>query len=98
MNDLHYQTIAAHLLAEGTEIVIAGETVRGLKKYLGYEESREMQLQPGSESYRITVPKTELIWQPARGLKVDVDGRRFSVGLCRDLVSCYRFVITRYGR
>ena len=98
MSDLHYQTVAEHLLAEGFEIVIAGETVHGKKKSLGYEESRELQLRPGSESYRITVPKADMSWQPAPGLKVSVDGKIFTVGDTRDLVTCYRFVITRYGR
>jgi len=98
MSDQHYQAMAEHLLTDGIKIVIGSETVRGKKKWLGYEESRELGLMPGSESYRLTVPKSEMAWVPARGLRVKVDGQRFTVGTTRDLVTCYRFVITRNNR
>lgn len=98
MSDQHYQAMAEHLLQDGQEIAINNETVRGVKKWLGYEESRELGLQPGSVSYRITVPKSGMEWVPARGLKVRVDGERFTVGTTRNLVTCYRFVVSRYGK
>ena len=98
MSDQHYQAMAEHLLQDGREIVIGDEIVRGIKKRLGYEESHELRLQPGSESYRITVPKLGMVWVPANGLKVKVDGKRFTVGTTIDLVTCHRFVITRNSR
>jgi hypothetical protein len=98
MSDLHYQAMAEYLLEDGTEIVIGSATVLGKKRFLGYEESRELGLMPGSESYRLTVPKSEMVWVPARGLKVKVDGQRFTVGTTRDLVTCYRFVISRNSK
>lgn len=98
MSDQHYQAIAEHLLVDGSEIVIGVETVRGKKKRLGYEESHELALMPGSRSYRVTVPKSEMTWVPARGLKVKVDGQRFTVTDVIDLVTCWRFVITRNGK
>lgn len=98
MSDQHYQAMAEHLLEDGTEFVIGSETVRGKKRFLSYEESRERGLMLGSESYRLTVPKSEMIWVPARGLKVKVDGQRFTVGTTRDLVTCYRFVISRNSK
>ncbi len=98
MSDQHYQTIADHLLSDGAEIVIGDETVKGKKRFLGYEESRELGLMPGAGSYRLTVPKSEMVWVPARGLKVKVDGARFTVGTARDLVYFYRFVISRNSK
>jgi len=97
MSDQHYQAMAEYLLEDGREIVIEGETVRGIKKRLGYEESRELRLQPGSVSYRITVPKSGMVFIPARGLKVVVDGKRFTLGTTDDLVTCWRFAISRVG-
>jgi hypothetical protein len=87
MSDQHYQAMAEHLLQDGRKIVVNAETVRGMKKWIGYEESRELGLMPGSESYRLTVPKSVMAWVPARGLKVVVDGSKFTVGVTRDLVT-----------
>lgn len=96
--DHHHRALANHLRQDGREIVIGIETVSGKKRFLGYEESRELGLMPGSESYRITVPKSEMVWVPARGLRVQIDGHRFVVGTTRDLVYCWRFVVSRSNK
>jgi len=98
MSDQHQQALADYLAEYGRQMVVAGEDIRGRKRRLGYDESRELQHYPNSIAYRLTIPKSMLTWVPAPKLKVQVDGENYTVGETIDMGACHRFVIFRYGQ
>ncbi len=98
MSSLHSQTIAAHLLATGGQMVIDGKSVVGKKRLFTFAESREMNLHPKTIAYRISAPKSEMDFEPVSGLRTKVDDEIFTIGESRDLGAYYRFDVSRFGK